>query len=483
MLFSLFILLLINCFLVSLTVNATSMTAEDVQQIKNTILAKAQAMQTWTATDMHLQHPEVKSFKLRKNRGITQDEVIMMQQIVRRLTNDTISNTFNVNTFTHGQFCTHHQRKVQAVASKHAGMTICSEESAYKIAHLGFPKARTFIDVGCNKGYTSALIAGLWQGHSSGLSPYLLFLKYEELKVFQSALSPAGYCRTGLDRAYPLHCPAVIPSTTTTTTATTTGNDKAKATVNRHQDGQCDVQLQHPDASISIYAIDGSSTVANTLRNTLQQMTPLNKTTLANNIQVFHLAMSDKTGTVKFLTIEEDSASGFEGGSIIGKRKLLSAAVNKNRHHHHHHQQDKKRLSEIVTMTTLNSFTTKHHIQNKVDFIKIDAEGHDLDVIKGANETLGSVGILMWEQNSQYSRDLVSIIQQLEHMHFECYIPGKSGFVKLTHGCFQISRIPKGNNIVCASRVHAPGAVLAFDLLSLYHDDVDYSYHSKQRSQ
>ena len=121
-------------------------------------------------------------------------------------------------------------------------------------------------------------------------------------------------------------------------------------------------------------------------------------------------------------------------------------------------------------MTTLNSFTALHQIQTEVDFIKIDAEGHDLDVIQGANQTLLSVGVIFWEQSST-SRQLLTTLKHLERLHFECYIPAIEGFLKLTSGCFDMSRVPKGNNIVCASRIRAPGAVLAYDVLSFFHDD------------
>lgn len=123
-------------------------------------------------------------------------------------------------------------------------------------------------------------------------------------------------------------------------------------------------------------------------------------------------------------------------------------------------------------MTTINAFTARHQIQNQVDFIKIDAEGHDLEVIRGANDTLASVGILMWEQG-KLSPHFSSTITHLERLKFECFIPALEGFVKLTHGCFPVTRVPHGNNIICASRVIAPQALLAFDLLSFFHDD-DY---------
>lgn len=133
----------------------------------------------------------------------------MMKQIVRRLKNVTIADTYDLQYFQQGRMCSHRQQQRQLFAIKHASMGICAEESTYKLAHMGFPEARRFIDVGANKGYTTALIAGLWEGYSKGLAPYLLFKKYEELNLFQKAPSPAGYCRTGLDRAFPLYCPVI----------------------------------------------------------------------------------------------------------------------------------------------------------------------------------------------------------------------------------------------------------------------------------
>lgn len=413
-------------------------------------------MASWTATDMHSLHPEIKKYNLRKNRGITPNEINMMQKVTKRLHNKTILYQFNDNYIRHGVMCTSTERHRQSIAVKYATMGICTEESAYKIAHMGFPTAKVFVDIGCNKGYTTALIAGLWQGYSSGLAPYLLFKKYEETNVFQSALSPAGYCRTGLDRAFPLYCPVLAQREA--------GAESSREPVasNRHKDGQCDHQQSSVDSSsaISVYAVDGSSAVANSFRSTLSQMSPFNTSALAMNIQVSHLAMSHKEGVVRFTTIDESMASGYEGGGIVGRRmrnRMLK-------------REEPKRGSEQVQMTTLNSFADKNNIKNKIDFIKIDAEGHDLDVVRGANETMAAVGIIMWEQGKS-TKQLFTTLKYLERLFFDCYIPDLKGFVKLTNGCFHVSKIPSGNNIVCASRVNAPGAALAFDLLSYYHDD------------
>ena len=136
-----------------------------------------------------------------------------MQRMVRRLQNTTISDIYNLHFYKQGQSCSVEQKQKQtAIIIRHISMGICSEESAYKLCHMGFPQAKTFIDIGANKGYITALIAGLWEGYSSGLTPYLLFQKYEALQVFQKAPSPAGFCRTGLDRAFPLHCPMLLSS-------------------------------------------------------------------------------------------------------------------------------------------------------------------------------------------------------------------------------------------------------------------------------
>ena len=446
------ILLLLSFYVLHISANITS---DHVEEIKTRILGLAQGIADWTAVDMHQFHPETKSFKLQKYRGITPAEVEMMQVVVKRLQNKTIADFYDEKFFKVGHKCTPQQQRRQIEVTKRVVMGICTEESAYKIAHLGYPEARVFIDVGANKGYTTALIAGLWEGDAMGLTPYLLFKKYEELKIFQTAASPAGYCRTGFNRAYPLHCPDL--------------GDQIE--VNRHPDGQCDYQhnkLHKNQSSISIYAIDGSSSVINSFRSTLDKMPTLMNTALGRNIHTFHLAMSDKSGTVRFRKKSELLASGYEGGGIVGasKRALSHAQMRKTKT-----QVDENTTSERVEMTTLSKFALFHHIRNNIDFIKIDAEGHDLDVIRGANNTLSSVGVLMWEQ-SNTSRKFAPTINMLESMQFECYIPSFSGFFKITSNCAKISRLQNGKNIVCASRSIAPAAVLLFDLLSHVYDDM-----------
>lgn len=65
--------------------------------------------------------------------------------------------------------------------------------------------------------------------------------------------------------------------------------------------------------------------------------------------------------------------------------------------------------STLVDITTLNQFCKDNHLE-KIDFLKIDTEGNELEVLKGASELLqaGKIAIIQFEFNEMniYSRVL-----------------------------------------------------------------------------
>lgn len=95
------------------------------------------------------------------------------------------------------------------------------------------------------------------------------------------------------------------------------------------------------------------------------------KLNLANS-RVFKTALSDRSGTTEMvIPIREDGTLNHYEGSISGEAKSADVPV--------------KHIS--VETSTLDDFCSHHSIA-KIDFIKCDVEGHEIEVLKGARKTL-----------------------------------------------------------------------------------------------
>ncbi len=101
----------------------------------------------------------------------------------------------------------------------------------------------------------------------------------------------------------------------------------------------------------------------------------LNRTIVANNltpnIHTINKALGDEDGRAILLV----GADEVGGANLIDKSLCLSG------------KEDIFNISEEVSMTTLDKFIGENNIK-KVDFIKIDAEGYEKQIIKGAREVI-----------------------------------------------------------------------------------------------
>jgi FkbM family methyltransferase len=213
----------------------------------------------------------------------------------------------------------------------------------------------------------------------------------------------------------------------------------------REEDGKCSLKND-----VHMYSIDGSPFIISTLQDVISNR---HRPGLADVWKVKNFAMSDKSGFAEFTVQNETFMPGFEGGQITSTKRTNT------------------RLTEKVPMTTLDDFAKTFIVENHVDIVKIDAEGFDSEVIRGAHEILVSrkVGVITWESGGQM--ELKMNLKHLVALKFDCYSPDWKGFIKLTGGC--VNRLKNGGNVFCASRVHAPGVALAFEALSRYHLPVE----------
>jgi len=92
---------------------------------------------------------------------------------------------------------------------------------------------------------------------------------------------------------------------------------------------------------------------------------------LENNIFVLNLGLGDKKGKAEMMV--QDSSLG--GGNVMLDSDLL-----KNKEFMYNRK-------EFIEMTTIDNFVKDNSIK-KVDFIKIDTEGYERQIIKGARKTI-----------------------------------------------------------------------------------------------
>ena len=126
---------------------------------------------------------------------------------------------------------------------------------------------------------------------------------------------------------------------------------------------------------------------------------------------------------------------------------------------------------------SLDEFITKREIPH-IDFLKIDVEGHDADVLEGADHLLKEhrVTVLKFEYGTLWSGDqkphrlLSQVISKLDNYSYACYFEGKNAFLKLTQSCWSETLETRfWSNVFCFSLKSTRGTALAhaFDAMSL----------------
>ena len=156
---------------------------------------------------------------------------------------------------------------------------------------------------------------------------------------------------------------------------------------------------------------------------------PLEETyrNLVNNVKAekffpHQLALSDEPGTAPFYVYESNLlASTIPNANFQGKFNT-------------------KHVETIVPVTTIDGFCAEHGI-DRIDILKIDTEGADIKVLKGATGMLGkgAIGMVLFEFNDFVPREgsfggsLVEIAQFLSGFGirflatYTVYVDGKEG--------------------------------------------------------
>ncbi|MCL5103754.1 MAG: FkbM family methyltransferase [Armatimonadetes bacterium] len=104
---------------------------------------------------------------------------------------------------------------------------------------------------------------------------------------------------------------------------------------------------------------------------------------LGPNVKLNNCGLSDKAGEFTFYVFGDDSPM----NSLYERRGLEAKPIGQ----------------ELVRMDTLDAYCAREGIK-KIDFFKLDVEGHELSVLNGGRETFanGRVGMMQFEYGGNY---------------------------------------------------------------------------------
>jgi FkbM family methyltransferase len=132
------------------------------------------------------------------------------------------------------------------------------------------------------------------------------------------------------------------------------------------------------------------------------------------------------------------------------------------------------RVESRVPCITVDQVLQREGLR-EIDVLKIDAEGHDLDVLEGAKGALAGrrVALILFEYNNFWPalregrNSLQHAADWLHGMGYVCYLEGKNVLARLT-GCWHDRLADRiWRNVYCVSLDHLPGLVQVFDANSL----------------
>lgn len=246
-------------------------------------------------------------------------------------------------------------------------------------AELGGGGARVFLDIGCNKGYSSFEIFEIMDPTLNLTVPQLVAFRKDVLKD-KRFCGPCRQCRDTNIRSANMQAPV----------------------------------------NLKVYCYDASRVHYNNLIIAKQYFMGnasrvSYSTASVAQWEIVHAAASDHVGTARFPACDTEACS------------LDHSTTPK--------------ITEVVNvrMTTVDNEMLIHGL-NYIDFLKIDAEGYDPAVLRGAERALSHrrIGMLQFEYNKMglwKSTNLSDTIVFMARLGYSCYFEGRPTLARLT-GCW-----------------------------------------------
>lgn len=299
--------------------------------------------------------------------------------------------------------CTQHEMAKQDHLFTLAKVRGCppEDDKFMRIIQNSIPDARTFIDIGSNKGYTAVRFFMLWDPHGHSLTP----------RTWQNKTGfECGACADCQEstQAFIQSSPCSDPP------------EFFKTSDPNKRSGLLDLGIHacskiFKSDPIRVFSFDGNKELVDMVNENIDPH-------FKHTWKVTHRAFQHRcgpSGTIRF-------HSNGELGSIA-----------------------RGPGTEEVPCDTVDSMVERNELDH-VDILKIDTEGFDGHVIAGAYNTIAKTTVILFEYHTLWPEGQIDrTLYDLESNGYECYREGKNYLVKLT-GCSSETVLePSWSNIYC----------------------------------
>lgn len=154
------------------------------------------------------------------------------------------------------------------------------------------------------------------------------------------------------------------------------------------------------------------------------------------NVLINNLAVSSKAGIGKLFTDVEGS-----GLASLTKRRLDHFSIELN-------------LSENVEIITFESYWKSSLSERPIDLVKIDVEGHELDVLNGFGDAISKTGIIQFEFggcNLDTKTTFQDFWYYFKQFNFKVYRITPFGLQPI-YGYSEIDEYYSTTNFICVSK-------------------------------
>jgi len=350
-----------------------------------------------------------------------------------------------------------------------------SEDDAWlRFVQALMPHARVFVDIGSNKGYTAARFFELWSPElgldSPSLHKALRAVTREKDLIECGACSDCSESGTSLVPLLPRFCSRKAEETTDPNMA----RSLTKAVSTFCEDHAASFK------PIRVFSFDGNPVMINGVAKARDHIitaeTSVSTLASVREIPDKRLPSSPKKRFLKdHWSLELGAFSdSYEPGKtvefVLGigeKGHLVPGGGEESKD-----EPTEKRA--IVPVLTVDYLMERESLQH-IDILKIDTEGHDPSVLRGAQKAIAShsVTLVIFEYNTMWdvSEKLGAVVAEVfEKNDYACYMEGKNLLLKLTQGCWSDKlEIRTWSNVWCASLKSGSGIAISsvFDAYSM----------------
>jgi FkbM family methyltransferase len=172
------------------------------------------------------------------------------------------------------------------------------------------------------------------------------------------------------------------------------------------------------------------------MKSTYQALLQVHTWMNVSTLHIYQLAISNTTGTAN---LSKCSVGGEGCGLMSVGRDIPNEAVFS---------------SQTIT---LDDFVEQKKIRQKIDLLKIDAEGADPLVLQGAKKLFSqeNVRMLIFENHgigAWKTTSLLSVIESLNREGFICHMLGKTGMARITDCWSPVFDVRQWSNVLCVHR-------------------------------